>query len=130
MTAKRLTKEQLDEYIRRGGTIHFNAVSGTHTKPERTRQNALGKKALNRKVLVDPHCTLRVRITRHISGRGRLYDDDNYINGCKALRDAIAAAFGRKGDSEADGFEWEYHQVKDAEQGKAEVEVQVFRKGA
>ena len=41
--------------------------------------------------------------------------------GCKELRDAIAAAFGRKGDSDGDGFEWEYAQRDGrAEDGKTE----------
>jgi len=60
--------------------------------------------------LVQLDCSLLVRITRRYAGRE--YDDDNLISGCKELRDAIALAFGRKGDSRKDGFEWEYRQEK------------------
>lgn len=49
-----------------------------------------------------------VRITRRYSGR--LYDDDNMSGGSKALRDALASALGRKGDSLADGMVWVYEQ--------------------
>jgi len=58
-------------------------------------------------LLVDPDRPLLVRIVRV---GGRPLDDDNLAGGCKELRDAIAAALGRRGDSKADGLRWEYQQ--------------------
>ncbi|MEI8245599.1 MAG: hypothetical protein WCI51_07205 [Lentisphaerota bacterium] len=42
----------------------------------------------------------------------RELDDDNFIAGCKELRDAIAEILGRKGDSESDGITFKYSQQK------------------
>jgi hypothetical protein len=52
---------------------------------------------------------LRVTITRRSQ---RPLDDDNFVGGCKQLRDAIAELLGRKGDAEKDGLVWEYRQEK------------------
>ena len=65
-------------------------------------------------LLVNPARPLLVRIVRV---GGRRMDDDNLAGGCKELRDAIAAALGRRGDSEADGLEWEYSQEPGGEPG-------------
>lgn len=58
-------------------------------------------------LLADPGGTLSVRIVRV---GGRPMDSDNVPAGYKALRDALAAALGRRSDSEADGWRWEYAQ--------------------
>jgi hypothetical protein len=52
---------------------------------------------------------LRVTITRRAP---RELDGDNFIGGCKQLRDAIAELLGRKGDAEKDGLVWEYRQER------------------
>lgn len=65
-------------------------------------------------MLADPGGTLFVRIVRV---GGRHVDGDNLSRGYKALRDAIASAFGRKSDSEADGWVWEYDQEPGTEVG-------------
>jgi len=57
--------------------------------------------------LADPTVPLLVRICRQ---NYRQLDDDNFIGGCKELRDAITTMLGRKGDSEKDGLFWEYEQ--------------------
>ncbi|MGE4340540.1 MAG: hypothetical protein AB7E55_32010 [Pigmentiphaga sp.] len=53
---------------------------------------------------------------------GRI-DDDNLSGGCKQLRDAIAAALGRNGDSARDGLWWEYRE----EQGPNEVRIDIYQ---
>lgn len=58
-------------------------------------------------MLVDPGGQVLVRIVRV---GGRAMDDDNLAAGYKPLRDCIAAALGRPGDSERDGMAWEYAQ--------------------
>lgn len=50
-----------------------------------------------------------VGIERHAR---RELDYDNFIAGCKELRDSIAEALGRCGDSEQDDIAFEYGQVK------------------
>jgi hypothetical protein len=70
-------------------------------------------------MLGDPGGTLLVRIVRV---GGRMLDSDNLPAGYKALRDAIAAAVGRRGDSEADGFTWEYTQ----EPGERGTRVEIY----
>ena len=62
---------------------------------------------------------LRVTITRRSQ---RPLDDDNFIGGCKQLRDAIAELLGRKGDAEKDGLEWEYRQERGAAATIIEIE--------
>ena len=78
-----------------------------HPVPERDPRPTLEPEGQDPLLLVDPARTLLVRIVRI---GGRRMDDDNLTGGCKELRDAIAAALGRRGDSEADGFAWEYAQ--------------------
>lgn len=70
-------------------------------------QSSLVKESSNPQSMVHSDRPLLVRITRH---GGRTLDTDNLAGGCKELRDAIASAFGRKGDSEKDGFTWIYAQ--------------------
>ena len=76
-------------------------------KPERNEQAALVQESGGTPCMVHSNRTLLVRITRN---RGRTLDTDNLAGGCKQLRDAIASAFGRKGDSAEEGFTWEYVQ--------------------
>jgi len=49
--------------------------------------------------------------------RPRLIDDDNFIGGCKYLRDAIAQSLGLD-DAK---IEWEYHQVKSQIKGTSVI---------
>jgi len=76
-------------------------------KPERNEQAALVQESGGTPCMVHSNRPLLVRITRN---RGRTLDTDNLAGGCKQLRDAIASAFGRKGDSAEEGFTWEYMQ--------------------
>ena len=52
---------------------------------------------------------LTIWIERH---GPRELDHDNYVAGCKELRDAIAEILGREGDSESDGLTFKYSQQK------------------
>ena len=70
-------------------------------------------------LLEDPAGTLLVRIVRV---GGRTMDSDNLPAGYKALRDAIAAAVGRRGDSEGDGWIWEYAQ----EPGEIGTRIEIY----
>jgi hypothetical protein len=58
-------------------------------------------------LLVDPDRPILVRVVRV---GGRPLDDDNLAGGCKELRDSVASALGRRGDSQADGLFWQYAQ--------------------
>ena len=77
------------------------------TIAEHNEQDSLVKSRPSKESMVHSDRTLFVRITRV---GGRTLDDDNLSGGCKELRDAIASAFGRHGDSAKDGFTWEYKQ--------------------
>ncbi len=70
-------------------------------------RSALGAGGADAPVLVDHVGPVLVWVTRV---GGRVLDGDNLQGGCKQLRDAIAAALGRRGDSDADGMRWEYRQ--------------------
>lgn len=63
---------------------------------------------------------LLVRITRQANSAG--LDDDNLTGGCKELRDAIAEALGRPGDSAKDGLRFEYCQTR----GPAAMMIEIF----
>ncbi len=67
-----------------------------------------------------------VRIIRHCGTGERDYDDDNFSGGCKELRDAIAAALGRRGDSAQDGLAFEYEQRR-SETGEPMTEIQIYK---
>lgn len=89
------------------------------------KQNPLGGEIEAAPGMVHIDCPLLVRIVRKYDARlAKRYDDDNFIAGCKPLRDAIAAALSRDGDSEENGLWWEYRQ----EIGEPEIRIEVFEK--
>jgi len=88
-------------------------------KPERHQRHPLEPAPPHKETLVDVPGPCLVRITR--VGHRR-YDHDNLSGGCKELRDAIAAALGKPGDSEEAGMHWEYAQRT----GSPETIVEVF----
>lgn len=105
---------------------HAQDNGGDAPEPERDGQRPLVGEGESREGMVDIPGPLLVRITRVFCGRDKPYDDDNLSGGCKQLRDAIAFALGRKGDSEEDGFTWEYKQEK----GEVpETVIEIFRAG-
>ena len=81
---------------------------GPDTKPKHNTPSALGNQIKAPQSMVHSDRPLLVRITRF--GREGVLDTDNLAGGCKELRDAIADAFGRTGDSAKEGFTWEYEQ--------------------
>jgi len=101
--------------------IKFQLESDRYSKPKRNRQGALDREISFAQGMVDITGPLIIRITRIYQGKE--YDDDNFIGGCKQLRDAIAAALSRKGDSEKDGLRWEYIQKV----GEPEIKIEVFK---
>ncbi len=121
----------LDEFIKRGGRIRSDTgapprVAGSDPLKKRAGQNTLEQEAQDKGRMVDLAGALLVRIRRQVHGRG--LDDDNMSGGCKALRDAIAAALGRAGDSEGDGLRFDYVQEA-APAGNAKTIVEVYRDG-
>lgn len=76
-------------------------------QPQQDAGVSLESQARYPALLAHPAGSLSVRIIRI---GGRALDDDNLAAGCKELRDAVAAALGRHGDSERDGLAWEYVQ--------------------
>lgn len=83
------------------------ATGRTPRQPEPAEGETLGDQGGHPPMLVDPARPLAVRLVRV---GGRPLDDDNLAAGYKPLRDAIASAFGRAGDSEMDGWRWAYAQ--------------------
>lgn len=78
-------------------------------KPERGKCDALDAKGEIAKALSGAAGRFRVTIERHSP---RTLDGDNFWGGCKQLRDAVAELLGKSGDSETDGLEFRYVQVK------------------
>ena len=78
-------------------------------KPERSQCNALDAKSEIAEALSGSAGRFRVTIERH---GPRTLDSDNFWGGCKQLRDAVAELLGKRGDSDADGLEFRYVQVK------------------
>ena len=111
----RVTQRDLDRDPALAARVAAALDRDTAAESQRDGQPALGGQGARPSGLVDIPGPLRVRITRVYAGRHRPYDDDNMSGGCKSLRDAIAAALGRKGDSEEDGLAWEYAQEKGPE---------------
>ena len=85
-----------------------NPARSPDTKPKHNAQATLGNQSKAPESMVHSDRPLLVRITRF--GREGVRDTDNLAGGCKELRDAIADAFGRTGDSAKEGFTWEYEQ--------------------
>ena len=93
-------------------------------KSKPVKQDSLVGKIETPEGMVDIAGPLLIRIIRrYASHMAKRYDDDNFIAGCKPLRDAIAAALSRRGDSEKDGLWWEYQQ----EIGEPEIRIEIFK---
>lgn len=90
--------------------VDNNTSGDKQPKPERRKLETLELPAQTQKAMVNLAGNLLVRITRQANSSG--IDDDNMSGGCKELRDAIAEALGRHGDSEKDGLRFEYCQLK------------------
>ena len=105
-------KEIVDAALARDGDPQPKRSGQTSPRPKR---NPLA-------TLVHIACPVRVRIIRRVPHKRRL-DCDNLSGGCKQLRDAIATAMGRKGDSEEDGMFWEYEQETGCEDYETVIEV-------
>lgn len=118
----RITKRELRRNQRLQAAVDAALARGGYSQPQRDGWRALGGEAKSAQGLVNIAGPLVVRITRHYIGKR--YDDDNFSGGCKQLRDALAAALSRKGDSEKDGLRWEYRQVKSAAQ---EIMIEFFK---
>lgn len=86
-----------------------SATGICNTKSQRRKQDALGEKSAFAQTIQEFTGRLHITIERHSP---RILDDDNFIGGCKQLRDAIAELLGKKGDSTSDGLEFEYLQVR------------------
>ena len=86
-----------------------SATRSSDAKPQRCKQDALGEKSAFAETIQEFTGRLHITIERHSP---RILDDDNFIGGCKQLRDAIAELLCKKGDSTSDGLEFEYLQVK------------------
>lgn len=113
-------QRQIKDHLNENRTDNKNE-GNTNPKQERSGQKALDMEGKAPAGMVNITGKVVVRITR-ISAR-RL-DDDNFSGGSKQIRDAIAAMLGRKGDSEADGFKWEYVQEK----GETETKIEIYRR--
>ena len=112
-------KEQIGENTIE--TAIKNRLAGDiNSKQKRCGQKTLDMEKTVKTGMVNIAGPLFVRITR--VGKRKL-DCDNFSGGAKQLRDAIASMLGRKGDSEEDGFKWEYVQKK----GEAETIIEIFK---
>jgi len=90
---------------------------------KRGKRAALGGKGEDANGMVDLPGPLHVKIIRRVRDQRSILDDDNFSGGCKELRDAVAAAFGLKGDSEKDGITFEYIQEVHGEATEIQIEV-------
>lgn len=79
-----------------------------HSKFERGKCDALDEKSQIAEALSGLAGRFRVTIERH---GPRTLDGDNFVGGCKQLRDAVAELLCKKGDSISDGLEFHYVQV-------------------
>jgi hypothetical protein len=92
-----------------GTAIFNNNIAGNNTVGKCSEWPTLDNQGAITEALQGYAGNLVIVIERH--GQ-KMLDDDNFIAGCKQLRDAIAEACGRSGDSEKDGLKFEYLQVK------------------
>ena len=124
---KRKRRNNFLKELIENGTEAFKAANADrlagnqNSKSKRRQQNALEHEGPDAPRMVNIDCSVLVRITRLVPYKKPL-DDDNFIGGCKELRDAIAEALGRSGDSETDGMHWEYVQ----EIGPTETRIEIF----
>jgi len=93
---------------------------------ERAERGPLVSSSQNPQSMVNLPGPLVIRLIRHYRKGEREYDDDNMSGGCKELRDSIAAALGRGGDSAQDGFAWEYAQ-RPSETGEPMTEIEIYQ---
>ena len=97
-----------------------NPERNKHPEPQCSKLQALELPPQVKKAMELLTGNLLVRITRHANSSG--LDDDNLTGGCKELRDALAEALGRAGDSVKDGLRFEYCQAK----GNAAMIIEIF----
>lgn len=90
-------------------------------QPEHRKLQTLELPPQAKKAMVNITGNLLIRITRQINSGG--LDSDNLSGGLKELRDAIAEALGRQGDSEKDGLRFEYCQLK----GQKATIIEIFK---
>lgn len=117
-----ITKKELRRNSKLRAAVDAEIARSGCSEPQRGGRRALVGERPVAQGLVDIAGPLLVRITRIYAGRG--YDDDNFSGGCKQLRDAIAAALSRKGDSEKDGLRWEYRQIAGTQR---EITIEIFK---
>ncbi|MEG1925850.1 MAG: hypothetical protein RR415_08880 [Ruthenibacterium sp.] len=78
------------------------------TEPEQAAFDALGESLKTAQKVSPIAGKLRITITR--GTQGRQLDHDNFVGGCKPLRDEIARLLGRD-DAEQTGIDWRYIQT-------------------
>lgn len=103
--------KQTSDAIRRLNPQIFGGGVGRLESPQRKSDSGetLGRKAPGKKPgrsrVVKRLPTVRVTL---VGFQNRIYDSDNFISGCKPLRDAIAEWLGT--DDADSGIAWEYGQ--------------------
>ena len=102
-------EEQLKEYEQKDIKNRDNIGRCKTTISEQNEQITLGSKETDKGLLANSNIPCTITIER---GSARTLDGDNFIAGCKGLRDSITRLFQRKGDSEKDGMYWQYNQNK------------------
>lgn len=118
-----ITKRDLRRHPQLRAAVDAEIARRGRAQPQRDRRRALVGKTSGTQGLVDLVGPLLIRITRGYVEEE--YDDDNFSGGCKQLRDAIAAAFSRAGDSAQDGLFWEYRQIQSE---APEIIIEIFEK--
>jgi len=111
ISLERLLRDGSDTFRQLNAGAEAQLARAADTQSKRSRQNALAAECPDSPGVVDISGPLHVRIVRHVPDRRHVQDDDNTSGGCKSLRDAIAEFLCREGDSEEDGFTWEYATV-------------------
>jgi len=85
-----------------------NLQSIAAAKPKPVTFDALGESLKTAQKISPIAGKLRITITR--GNNGRPLDHDNFVGGCKPLRDEIARLLGRD-DAEQAGIDWQYIQT-------------------